>query len=113
MSSPTSAGPELRADGSGRFTVSGAVTFATAGDLLAASQALFTGEQVITVDLAAVTKVDSAGLALLLEWLRRARSEGRAVSFTGLPDKLVDIAKLSGVDAMLAADLAPGQTPDG
>lgn len=107
MNSPNSTAPSLRADGSGRFIVSGAVTFATAGELLAASQPLFAGEKAITVDLSAVTRVDSAGLALLLEWLRRARSDGRAVSFTGLPGKLVDIAKLSGVDAMLSAGHAP------
>ena len=107
MSAANSAEPGVRADGAGRVIVAGSVTFATAGDLLRASQALFEGQKAITVDLGAVTSVDSAGLALLIEWLRRARSDGRAVTYTGLPDKLVAIAKLSGVDAMLATGYVP------
>jgi len=107
VNSSSSAIPALSADGSGRVTLTGPVTFATVGDLLRSSQPLFAGQKSITVDLAAVTSVDSAGLALLLEWLRLARSDGRAVSYTGLPDKLVAIAKLSGVHAMLAAGIRP------
>jgi phospholipid transport system transporter-binding protein len=83
------------------------VSFATVGDLLQASPSVFVGQAAITVDLSGVTSVDSAGLALLLEWLRRARSDGYAVAFTSLPDKLVAIAKLSGVDVMLAAGYTP------
>jgi phospholipid transport system transporter-binding protein len=83
------------------------VTFATVGDLLRASQPLFAEQKAVTVDLGAVTSVDSAGLALLLEWLRRARSNGHAVTYAKLPDKLVAIAKLSGVEAILAAGSAP------
>jgi phospholipid transport system transporter-binding protein len=102
-----SAGAGLSVDGSGRLGVTGPVTFATVGELLRASQALFAGQKAMTVDLAAVTSVDSAGLALLLEWLRLARSEGRTVAYTGLPDKLIAIAKLSGVHTMLAAGIRP------
>ena len=101
MSSASSAEPALRADGAGRFILTGPVTFSTAGDLLQVSQGLFTGQRTVTVDLGAVTNVDSAGLALLLEWLRLARSTGQAVTYTGLPHKLIAIAKLSGVEGML------------
>jgi phospholipid transport system transporter-binding protein len=97
----------MRADGSGRIIVTGSVTFNTVGDLLRASQPLFVDQKTVSVDLGAVTSVDSAGLALLLEWLRRARSDGRTVTYTGLPDKLVAIAKLSGVHSILAAGSAP------
>ncbi|TFG86199.1 MAG: STAS domain-containing protein [Chromatiales bacterium] len=107
MNSPSSAEAGLKADGSGRVIVTGPVTFATAGDLLLASQPLFVGRNAVTVDLGAVTSVDSAGLALLLEWLRRARKAGCSVTYTGLPQKLVAIAKLSGVDAMLVTGPAP------
>lgn len=108
---PSAALPGLQADGSGRIGVAGPVTFATAGELLMASQGLFTGHKAITVDLAGVTSVDSAGLALLLEWLRRANAEGYSVNFASIPDKLVSIAKLSGVDEMLTARLATISPP--
>lgn len=87
----------------GGIAVTGAVTFATAGGLLQSGRGLFAGQQKLVVDLAGVTRVDSAGLALLLEWLRQARSEGRTVTFTGLPEKLLAIARLSGVDGLLVA----------
>ena len=62
------------------------------------------------MNLGEVTRVDSAGLALLLEWLRLARSEGRAMRFTALPDKLLAIARLSGVDGLLT-DAYSGSAP--
>jgi phospholipid transport system transporter-binding protein len=77
------------------------VSFATAGPLLEASRGVFAGTDAVTVNLSGVTRVDSAGLALLLEWLRQARSERRAIQFTALPDKLLAIARLSGVDGLL------------
>jgi phospholipid transport system transporter-binding protein len=97
----TNAESYIEADGKGRATITGDVTFRTAGKLLPAGLGLFEGQNAVVVDLGAVTKVDSAGLALLLEWLRHARREGCTVTYTGLPDKLVAIAKLSGVEAML------------
>jgi len=106
VNSPSSAEAGLRADGSGRVVLTGPVTFATVGDLLRASQRLFVDQKSVTVDLGSVTSVDSAGLALLLEWLRTARSAGHAVTYTRLPDKLVAIAKLSGVEGIIAAGSA-------
>lgn len=93
--------PALAPAGAGGFAVSGPVTFATAGRLLEEGNRQFTG-QALLVDLAGVTDVDSAGLALLLEWLRGARAEGRGLRFVALPAKLLAIARLSGVDFLLA-----------
>lgn len=94
--------PALEPAGPGRFALRGEVSFATAGPLLDAGVRAFAGQPAVTVDLAAVTRVDSAGLALLLEWLRQGRAAGRSTRFTGLPDKLLAIARLAGVDALLA-----------
>ena len=102
-------GPSLTSAGAGLIAVQGPVTFATAGTLLAAGKALFTGQSAVTVNLHEVTNVDSAGLALLLEWLRQARAEGRTVTFQGIPDKLLAIARLSGVEALLTG----GYSTDG
>ena len=102
-SSPTPF-PCLASAGAGLVTVKGPVTFATAGVLLGSSRALFAGQAAVTVDLREVTNVDSAGLALLLEWLRRARAERRAIKYQGIPDKLFAIARLSGVEALLKGD---------
>jgi phospholipid transport system transporter-binding protein len=75
--------PSLTSSGAGLIAVKGPVTFGTAGTLLASGKTLFAGQPVVTVNLHEVTNVDSAGLALLLEWLREARAEGRTVTFQG------------------------------
>lgn len=82
--------------------MTGPVTFGSAGALLEAGRQQFDGKAAVVVNLQGVTQADSAGLALLLEWLRQARADGRAMTFTGLPEKLLAIARLSGVEAILA-----------
>jgi phospholipid transport system transporter-binding protein len=97
MSSP----PVLRSEGAGQLALSGPLVFTTASELLDVSRGLFAGSTAISIDLAGVTRIDSAGLALLLEWLRWGWAEGRTVRFTALPEKLLAIARLSGVEDML------------
>ena len=93
--------PELRSVGPGQLGLSGPLVFATAGELLEVSRKMFAGDSTISIDLIGVTKVDSAGLALLLEWLRWGQTGQLQVRFTALPDKLLAIARLSGVEEML------------
>lgn len=101
MSEREGVAPALAATGPGVFALTGPVTFATAGGLLQAGQAQFGAHSAIAVNLKGVSRVDSAGLALLLEWLRQARADGRSMTFTALPDKLLAIARLSGVDGLI------------
>jgi phospholipid transport system transporter-binding protein len=93
--------PVLRSEGPGQLALSGPLVFSTASDLLDVSRGVFAAGAATSIDLAGVTRVDSAGLALLLEWLRWGWAEGRAVRFTALPEKLLAIARLSGVEEML------------
>jgi len=58
-------------------------------------------EGVQTVDLAEVNEMDSALLAVLLAWLRDARSRDKKLSFVNLPESLRTIAQLYGVDRLL------------
>ncbi len=95
--------PVLRPVAPGQLALSGPLVFATVGEILTASRDLFTGDSDISIDLDGVTNADSAGLALLLEWLRWGQAEGRSLRFTALPDKLLAIARLSGVEDMLVA----------
>jgi phospholipid transport system transporter-binding protein len=99
--------PTLTSTGVGLVSVSGAVTFATAGQLLEASRSVFSKQVDVTISLDEVTNVDSAGLSLLLEWLRQARADRRAVRFLGVPVKLLAIARLSGVETMLTGGYSP------
>jgi len=57
----------------------------------------------VVVDCAGVTRADSAGLAVLLEWLAWGRRHGREVALENLPASLVAIARISEVDELLIA----------
>lgn len=55
----------------------------------------------LTLDLSAVPAVDSAGLALLVEWLARARAAGKRLRYTQPPTALLALARLSDVETLL------------
>jgi phospholipid transport system transporter-binding protein len=93
--------------GAGRFRIDGALSFAAVPGILAASEVAFAEQAALTVDLAGVTQADSAGLALLLLWVQRARARTHALVFLHPPASLLGIAKLAEVEDMLAA-AAPG-----
>ena len=90
--------------GEGRFRVTGNLGFETVGALLAASRQQFsatTGTRQIEVDLSGVTHGDSAGLALLIEWLKFAQGAGQDIRYTGIPEQLRALARISEVEALL------------
>lgn len=55
----------------------------------------------VTVDLGRVTEVDSAALALLLEWRRVAQRRRVALAFTNLPANLLALARLYGIEQLV------------
>jgi phospholipid transport system transporter-binding protein len=57
----------------------------------------------LTLDLRAVPAVDSAGLALLIDWLAEARLRSRPLKYVQLPETLIALARLSDVEKLLAA----------
>jgi phospholipid transport system transporter-binding protein len=87
----------------GRVVVTGELTFATARDARRSGLLVLesSGAERIVVDCAGVTRADSAGLAVLLDWLAWGRRKSRAVSLTNLPESLVAIARISEVDELL------------
>lgn len=53
------------------------------------------------LDLSGIQRVDSAGVALLLELTRRARLTGKALRFTRMPSNLATLVTFFGVDDLL------------
>lgn len=60
----------------------------------------------LQVDCAGVTESDSAGLAVLLEWLAAASKLGRQMRFSNLPDGIRAAAQISDVTALLEPSAA-------
>lgn len=87
--------------GDGHFTLSGEMSFDTAERILQASEQPFEEHTRLEIDLAGVTMSDSAGLALLLEWVTWANHTVREIRFSGMPERVLAIAKTTEVDALL------------
>ena len=85
----------------GRFALSGVMTFASVASILRQGEKLFDKHTRIEVDLSGVTKTDSAGLALLLEWITWANHTVREIRFTGMPARIDAIARTTEVDHLL------------
>jgi phospholipid transport system transporter-binding protein len=60
------------------------------------------GSGVLTVDASALQAYDSSTIALLLQARRVAEAAGRSFAVTGAPAQLVELARLYGVDGLLA-----------
>ena len=88
--------------GSTTQSVTGALTFETVPGLYQSSSSWFAGTGDLTIDLAQVTRADSAGLALLIEWLRRAQSANRKLRFANIPAQVQTLIRINGLqDALL------------
>lgn len=90
--------------GQGRIVVTGELTFATARDARQVGTLVLEGSSApsLVVDCAGVVRADSAGLAVLLDWLAWARRKSRPMKLENLPASIVAIAKISEVDELLA-----------
>jgi len=98
-------GVQIGESSPGRVTVGGELTFATAREARQLGLLVLDGSRAdrIVVDCAGVTRADSAGLAVLLDWLAWGRRRSRPLALENLPASLVAIARISEVDELLTA----------
>jgi phospholipid transport system transporter-binding protein len=92
---------ELLDLGDGKFSLKGEVSFDTAERILRASEKPFEEHTQLEIDLSGITDSDSAGLALLLEWVTWANHTVREIRFDGMPERILAIAKTTEVDQLL------------
>ncbi len=85
-----------------RARVSGALDFATVAALLRAGSAAIVRGEATVIDLAGVATGDSAGLALLIEWMSVAKASGRELRYENLPSQRHQLARLSEVEELLS-----------
>jgi len=99
----SSAPAEIVSVAGDRLAVRGALTFATARRASEAGlrEIGTASARLLTVDLAAVTAADSAGLAVCLVWLSSAKRAGRELRFSNLPAHIRSLARISEVDSLL------------
>jgi phospholipid transport system transporter-binding protein len=87
--------------GGERSRVVGSLHFTTVSGLLTAGAEAIGRNEASVIDLAAVTTSDSAGLALLIEWLSVAKWTNRTLRYENIPTQLQQLARLSEVEELL------------
>jgi phospholipid transport system transporter-binding protein len=93
--------PAITQQADGSYLLSGALTFQTVPSLCEQSASLFQGKEDVLVDLSGVEHTDSAGLALLIEWLRLARLNGQGLLMRNIPKQMMAIAEVSDLENIL------------
>ena len=85
--------------GNSVFEVSGRVTFQTVPQFLRHTEKwLQSVAGRVTIDMQGVTLTDSAGLALMIEWLQLARAAKREIAFTNIPEQMRDLIRVNGLE---------------
>ena len=94
-------GIELAVAGEGRWRLAGELDFASVAEVWPRLEAELTRGGRMTLSLDGVSRSNSAGLVLLVEALDVARRRGCRLVISDLPAGLLDLARMSGCDALL------------
>ena len=85
----------------GVCSLAGVLDFTTANGALESVQELIESNPKLEINLAGVTQSNSAGLALMIEWLAVARRENHIVTFSDIPVALQQLADVCQVDSLI------------
>jgi len=81
--------------------IKGILDFNTAKTVLDSVTPYIADHARLDIDLSGVTRANSAGLALLIEWLATARRADHVVTFHHIPDGLRQLAGVCEVDGLI------------
>ena len=84
-----------------RLMVSGDLNFNTVMNVWNNSLPLLNSGSDLQFDLSNVISANSAGLVLLIEWVKYAKKVGKAISFHYMPAQLNSIISVAGVSGFL------------
>jgi len=89
---------KVEVDGS-QVTLNGEISYKTVVSALKVK--IFSANEPVSVDFAGVGHADSAGLALMVHWVREAKKRDVAVDFRNIPKKLIALAEMSNLEEVL------------
>ena len=87
-----------------RYALVGPLTFESVPLLWQEGLQLVSRQPCVTLDLSGITRTDSAGLALMIEWMRAAKQQNGRLHFRNVPVQLRAIASATGVEHLFADD---------
>jgi len=88
----------LTKQSNGNFFIEGELTFSSLNKKTIRSFDILKQRQETHIDLTKVSSADSAGLALVLEWIKHSKQHNTKLLFKGIPQQLITLAALSGLD---------------
>ncbi len=91
---------QLHDCGDGHFALEGQLDFATVVPLLQTYPEQFAPHRRLTVDLAKVTRSNSAGVALLVEWWRFAVARDIELRWLNMPPQMAAIAAIAQLETL-------------
>jgi phospholipid transport system transporter-binding protein len=87
----------------GFFVIAGELNFTTVVALWDASLPLLKDAPQLNFDFTSVRNCNSAGIALMLEWVKYAKQHHKTIRFNNLPKQLKSIINVAGITAILGA----------
>ena len=87
--------------GDGEIHLKGELSYNNVSALYRQTIDLFKEEKDLRIDFSGVTRSDSAGVALLVEWLSEARDRNQPIQFINIPDQMLDVVRVSSLERVL------------
>ena len=95
-------GVQIMQSGNGSFQLTGELSYSNVSNIYKQTAVLFKqNNESIEIDLSGVTYSDSAGIALLVEWLSEARNHNKVINFVNLPQQMLEMVKISSLERVL------------
>ena len=92
---------EIQINSLGQLIVMGELSFASIPELCKVGEQFINKCESPVFDLQNVNAEDNSGLALLTAWARFANQLNKVICFINLPNQLLDMARLSGLEKIL------------
>jgi len=85
------------------WKIQGDLSFETTPELFDTARERMQERLPVCIDLESVERVESAGVALMLDWIRAAHARDRTLQFSNVPEHMRAIAELCGVGHLLTS----------
>ena len=92
---------EIKKSPSGSIEIVGELNHDNVMALAHDASGIFASERDLYIDLGGISHTDSAGIALLVEWLSEARHHNQEIHFINVPEQVMDVARVSNLDRVL------------
>ncbi len=102
------ASARIRRSGDGKFVVDGELSHTSVPELWELGRTDFGQDREVDIHLGAVTRCDSAGAAMIVDWIRSIEERGGRVRLHGVPAQMRAIFHVSDLDELLPFDAADG-----